>query len=229
MYSCPGGEIGRRADIYHKYLYYHLGKNMIPVTVVQDAVTNFPLSMADAARYVNVPFGTFKYYAIKYGLYSPNSSGKGRKLPNRGNSNRISLGDILQGRVEYKGGSSLLKKRLVAAGIKNNVCELCGCLPTHNGMPLVLQLDHINGDHYDNRLRNLRILCPNCHTQTPTHSRVKGVRKHRVITEVPVDEIVVAWEGSQTVTEVIERLGVNPRSSSVYRILKQYAPVAQLV
>lgn len=37
-----------------------------------------------------------------------------------------------------------------------------------NNNKLVLQLDHINGDHYDNRLENLRIICPNCHTQTET-------------------------------------------------------------
>lgn len=45
---------------------------------------------------------------------------------------------------------------------------MCGIGNEWNGKPLTLQLDHINGDHSDNRLENLRILCPNCHSQTST-------------------------------------------------------------
>lgn len=78
------------------------------------------------------------------------------------NTSKIPLDEILTNNRPYK--SSALKKRLVEEGIKENKCEICGQLPFHNGMELVLQLDHINGDHNDNRLENLRILCPNCHS-----------------------------------------------------------------
>ena len=44
------------------------------------------------------------------------------------------------------------------------------------GQPLSLQLDHINGIHNDNRLENLRILCPNCHTQTETYGSKRGAK-----------------------------------------------------
>ena len=47
-------------------------------------------------------------------------------------------------------------------------CALCGCSSEWNGHPLTLQLDHINGNNKDNRLVNLRFLCPNCHSQTKT-------------------------------------------------------------
>ncbi|MDE1988391.1 MAG: HNH endonuclease, partial [Patescibacteria group bacterium] len=43
---------------------------------------------------------------------------------------------------------------------------------------LPLELDHINGDRHDNRLENLRILCPNCHSLKPTH-RGRNMNKHK--------------------------------------------------
>jgi HNH endonuclease len=59
-----------------------------------------------------------------------------------------------------------LKKRLLAAGLKNPRCEDCG-LDSWRGMSLSLTLHHVNGIRDDNRLENLRLLCPNCHSQTP--------------------------------------------------------------
>jgi len=53
---------------------------------------------------------------------------------------------------------------------KGNLCSECGILSTWNGKPLRLQVDHINGEPYNNHPDNLRLLCPNCHTQTETYS-----------------------------------------------------------
>jgi hypothetical protein len=67
-----------------------------------------------------------------------------------------------------------LKLRMIAQGVKEARCE--GCLRTiWNDLPIPLELDHVNGRRDDNRLANLRLLCPNCHAQTPTY-RGRNIR-----------------------------------------------------
>jgi hypothetical protein len=70
-----------------------------------------------------------------------------------------------------------LKKRLINGKILEEKCAICDQFPIHNGKRLVLVLDHINGINNDSRLENLRLLCPNCNSQTETfcgkHNRTK--------------------------------------------------------
>ena len=76
------------------------------------------------------------------------------------------LSDLLQRGTHFQ--SYKLKKRLFAEGLKTPRCE--SCLKTEwLGRPIALELDHINGDSTDNRIENLRILCPNCHALTSTY------------------------------------------------------------
>ena len=79
---------------------------------------------------------------------------------------KILLKDILEGKFpEYQ--TFKLKHRLLAEGVKKNVCEECGIVDW-NGKELVMQLDHIDGVPHNHLLSNLRLLCPNCHAQTDT-------------------------------------------------------------
>ncbi len=61
-----------------------------------------------------------------------------------------------------------VKMRFMRAGLLQDSCQSSG-LADWRGKPLTMHLDHINGRRDDNRLENLRMLCPNCHSQTPTY------------------------------------------------------------
>jgi len=72
-----------------------------------------------------------------------------------------------------------LKERLLKEGLKQNICELCGQGGEWKGKPLTMVFDHINGVSDDNRLENLRMLCPNCNSQLPTHCGRNNERRER--------------------------------------------------
>jgi hypothetical protein len=72
-----------------------------------------------------------------------------------------------------------LKVRLLRAGRLRNRCAVCELDPEWHGHALTLVLDHINGVNDDYRLDNLRLLCPNCHSQTPTFSGRNRQKRHR--------------------------------------------------
>lgn len=70
--------------------------------------------------------------------------------------------------LRYGGRAVSLRKALLHLGRKYE-CEVCQQGPTWNGQPLTLQVDHKDGDNQNHVPENLRFLCPNCHTQTPTY------------------------------------------------------------
>lgn len=132
------------------------------------------LSFADVATKIGVvPKGsnykTIQKYIKLYELDTTHFLGQGwrKDLKHTEKIARIPLEDLLKENTNFKSDS--LKRRLVKEGIKEWKCEKCGI--THwMGEEITLELHHINGNHFDNRLENLQILCPNCHSQTPTHN-----------------------------------------------------------
>lgn len=79
----------------------------------------------------------------------------------------VSLEDILRSKRLF--GSSYVKKRLLKAGLLTYHCYQCK-ITSWCGKPLTLQLDHIDGNNQNHALENLRLLCPNCHSQTETYA-----------------------------------------------------------
>ena len=80
---------------------------------------------------------------------------------------RKPLNDLLVENSSYN--KTRLKERILKDNILENKCSVCGMEPEWNGGSLRMILDHINGVHNDDRLDNLRLVCPNCNSQLPTH------------------------------------------------------------
>lgn len=125
-------------------------------------------------------YAQMKKYIKELGLDTSHFTGmvwnKGKRWPWK---SRIPIEKVLIKGSYYQ--SHELKQRLFALGIKTAACEECGWSKKTSDGRLPLELDHINGDHFDNRLENLRILCPNCHSLKPTHRGRNRLRRNAAL------------------------------------------------
>ena len=120
-------------------------------------------------------YAQIKKYLKAYNIKTDHFKGRGWNKGLRGiGKPRISLAKILVKNSSFQ--SFKLKKRLFATGLKTAQCEECGWSQKSKDGRIPLELDHINGDSHDNRLKNLRVLCPNCHSLKPTH-RGRNLKK----------------------------------------------------
>ncbi len=112
-----------------------------------------------------------KEYKISSNHFTGKAWNKGKKLDVKP---RVALVDILKKDNYFQ--SYKLKKRLFTAGLKPMHCEECGWNKKTADGRLPLELHHINGDSKDNRIENLIVLCPNCHSLKPSH-RGRNIKK----------------------------------------------------
>jgi hypothetical protein len=121
-------------------------------------------------------FATLRKYAEEVWNISTVHFDPGRGRRQSGARRAQPIADILVEGSGYSRGH--LKRRLYKEGLKVRLCEMCGQGEIWHGRGMSLILDHINGVGDDNRLKNLRILCPNCAATLETHcGRQNRVRR----------------------------------------------------
>lgn len=130
-------------------------------------------SARSASQHLGLMYTTFIRRCKEYGVYKTNQGGRGTSKPNP--KARIPLEKILSNEHFMTGGR--VKKKLIEAGLVKDECDECKLQPVWNGKKLTIQLDHIDGDRTNNARANLRLLCPNCHSQTDTFSKGKNRKK----------------------------------------------------
>jgi hypothetical protein len=104
------------------------------------------------------------------------------------------------------GGKGQHKNALISE--RGHSCEGCG-LSEWRGKPITLELEHRNADRKDNTKENLELLCPNCHSQTPTWRRglTKGFKKKRYSDQVMIDAIMESYNLNQVLEKLDLRYG----------------------
>jgi hypothetical protein len=150
-------------------------------TKLKEAIDN-STCMIDVCRYLDIPYrgrtnNTVRYQASLQGLSLDHFDSKKAQM---------------RGILAYHAGRSYTQdevliinsecdattvKRWARKIIPSTNCNICNIQPQWNGKQLTLQLDHINGNTKDNRVENLRWICPNCHSQTDTYCGKKSWKK----------------------------------------------------
>ena len=100
--------------------------------------------------------------------------------------------------------NSKLFKKILKEGLKERKCECCGNT-TWNGVPIPLEVHHIDGDGSNNELDNLQLLCPNCHALTDNYCG-KNIKKEAL--HVSDDDFVSALQNSANIKQALDQLGL---------------------
>lgn len=166
-----------------------------------EVVINNSLSMASAAKKLNVSYDTFKKYAEKYNLFKPNPSGKGM--------NKFIIKDnvFIKGKHQY---TQVLLRRLKLE--REWKCECCSLNEWMNN-PIKLELHHINGDNSDNRKQNLQLLCPNCHSYTESW-RSSSKTKPKKVSDIQLKK---ALQEEISIRKALIKVGLSPKGANYNR------------
>lgn len=123
-------------------------------------------------------YKVIKSYIEKYNIDTSHFETAAQRMLNIGKQNvAIPLEEVLVENSNYS--RTNLKRRLYEVGLKKRECEECGQGENWRGKKMSLILDHINGVYNDNRVENLRIICPNCNATLPTHAG-KNNKKEKI-------------------------------------------------
>ena len=128
----------------------------------REELKNIPVECKNCSKIFKNIFSASAHYAHCTGKNSTKHLDKKRNW--KKNKFDLSVDEIFA--KDSRLDTGRVKKILIALKLRVYECEICKC-KEWQGKALVLELDHINGDNKDHRLENIRLLCPNCHSQTP--------------------------------------------------------------
>lgn len=142
---------------------------------LEEAIAN-SFNYCDVLRYLGIPLQgnnscTLKRKIKEYNLDITHFTLKGKQSK----AKYIKAEEYLK--ENSKIATCKLKEKLLFEHIKENRCECCGLIKW-NGKPITLQLHHVDGNKNNNKLENLQLLCPNCHSQTDNYCGNANKEKH---------------------------------------------------
>lgn len=135
------------------------------------------MCFSDVCRLLNITTCTFNITRLKKLCVDNDISINHFDLKKSFRRNKVNLTTRDVFIIDSKISRSHLRNFCIRNGLYTGNCEECGIGELWNNKYLLIELDHINGINDDNRVENLRWLCPNCHSQTPTYRKGYNRRK----------------------------------------------------
>lgn len=129
--------------------------------------------------------------------------------------------DIFTENSKYS--NEMVKQRIVKDNLLEYRCIKCG-VDSWQGETIVLDLDHINGNNRDNRLENLRYLCPNCHSQTDTY---KGRNKNNGKQKISDTDLLTAYSKCNNIRQALLEVGLAAKGGNYERMKRLIAGVVE--
>jgi|ETNvirenome_6_30_1030629.scaffolds.fasta_scaffold00807_11 predicted DNA binding CopG/RHH family protein len=170
--------------------------------------SNHTISHREICERLNCRITTMHSYFKKMGIeYNGNQSSK---------NIRIQSDDVFFAKNSTR-SNAMIKQRLLQYSLIPYECSHCDIKESWNGKPINLHLDHINGDNRDNRLDNLRFLCPNCHSQTDTYCG-KSINRGKL--KVSDEDLKAALKEHHTIRKALMSVGLSPKGGNYNRCHK---------